>query len=180
MEFSQYVIYTVYTIRFGLFFFFFCFQKEILYNHDSKNTWGAVLNVNKNRMQWFANPFLTIFKQVQCKDTKIIFKLLNFIFILFGTPIDAVLKVKFFPILAASVAQQLCHILRFIIRHTFSMGDRSEPQAGQSRTHSLSRQSCTVTQTVAWQSPAQISMDVPEKDIVRMAAYVAPKPVCTF
>lgn len=173
MEFSQYVIYTVYTIyiRFGLFFFFFfSFQKEILYNHDSKNTWGAVLNVNKNRMQWFANPFLTIF----------IFKLLNFILILFGTSIDAVLKVKFFPILAASVAQQLCHILRFIIRHTFSMGDRSEPQTGQSRTHSLSRQSCTVTQTVAWQSPAQISMDVPEKDIVRMAAYVAPKPVCTF
>lgn len=55
------------------------------------------------------------------------------------------------------------------------MGERSGLQVGHSSTRTLLLQS----HAVVTHAECGLSRDVPEKDVTWMAAYVAPKPVCT-
>ena len=72
-----------------------------------------------------------------------------------------------------------CCVLHFIMCHTFWMGDRFELQAGQSSTRNLLLRSHAVV-TCSECGFAEISRDVPEKDVAWMAAYDAPTPVHQF
>ena len=72
-----------------------------------------------------------------------------------------------------------CCVLHFIMCHTFWRGDRFELQAGQSSTRNLLLWSHTVV-TCSGCRFAEISRDVPKKDVAWMAAYDAPTPVHQF
>ena len=64
-----------------------------------------------------------------------------------------------------------CPFLRFTMRHTFSMVDRTGLQAGQSRTHTLLLRGHTGVTCRTWHCLAEISRGVPEKEVDKPKVY---------